>query len=386
MAAFRLRKLWRDVHLWIGVGLTIVFIPLGLSGSWLVFDDAFDRMLHPHRYEASAGDTELAASKYLASAQQAFGGRARPAQLQMPGDEGEPVVVSAADGETAWLDPVSGKVLDAGNPRKELRAMAHQFHETLFMGRNGRGIVGWLGVAMFISSLTGLITWWPRNNAVLRGLRWRRSPLVWSNLHHLIGFWSCALLAILSLTGVALAFPGLLRPGGEGPARAERFEGAARGRLVAATPLASPHLTADQAVAAAEKAAGAMDFESVRLPTQGEKPSPTPPAWQVMVLGQDGRRIVMVDDQTGQAKMFDGSGFGGFGSFGNVPRGGARGAGRGFGRPPAMRAVRWLHAGNGASMVWRVLIFVVGLAPTILGVTGVVIWLRTRRRPELQPS
>ncbi len=384
MSAFRLRKFWRDVHLWIGICLTIVFIPLGLSGSWLVFDDAFDHLLHPHRYQASVGDTELPASRYLAAAQQAFGARIHVAQLRMPEDQGQPAVATAISGDTAWLDPVSGKVLDQGNPRRELRAMAHQFHETLFMARTGRQVVGWLGVAMFISSVTGLITWWPRNNALLKALRWRRSPLVWSNIHHLIGFWSCLFLAILSLTGVTLAFPQLLRPGSDGRGGGERFGGGPRGRFVLAPPLASPHLTADQAVDAAEKSAGASDFESVRLPTQSGKTDSTGPAWQVVVLGQEGPKTVLVDDQTGQARASERD-FGGFG-FGGPPRAGGRGGERGFGPPPAARAVRWLHAGNDAPMIWRVLIFVVGLVPTILGVTGVVVWLRTRRRPELQPS
>jgi len=376
---FRLRKLLRDVHLWVGVCLAIVFIPLGLSGSWLVFDDAFDHMLHPQRYVVGGGAAELAPSRYLAAAQQAFGKGAPVAQLRMPDDQNAPVVVSGAGGQTAWLEPASAKVVDVGNPRQELRAMAHQFHENLFMAQTGRRIVGWLGVAMFISSITGLVTWWPRNNAVVKGLRWRRSPLVWSNIHHLVGFWSCAFLAILSLTGVALAFPEVLRPFSPAPERAARFEGGPRGRFVFAPPVAAPKLTADQALSAAEKAAGATEFESLRLPTQGGAPR-----WQVVALGQDGRTVVSVDDQTGQASVFQGRGFGG--GFGDAFRGGGRGDGRGFGRPPAMRIVRLLHAGNDASMIWRVLIFVVGLVPTILSVTGVVIWLRTRRRPDLQSS
>ena len=373
MAAFRVRRVLRDIHLWIGLCLMVVFIPLGLSGSWLVFDDDFDKVLHPHRYQASAGDAELSPSKYLIPAQQAFGARALVSQLRMPEDQGAPVIVSSSTGLTAWLDPVSGKVLDVGNPRTELRAVAHQFHENLFMARTGRRIVGWIGVAMFLMSVTGLITWWPRNNAVLRGLKWRRSPLVWSNIHHLAGFWSSVFLAILSLTGVALAFPELMRPPGGGPARGEGFEGRPPARFVFAPPVASPHLSADQAVSAAEKAASASDFESLRLPTQGDRPS-----WQVAVLGQNGPAFVAVDDQTGQATASEGPGRrGGF-------RGGERRGEGGFGRPPAMRVVRLLHAGNDAPMVWRVVLFIIGLAPTILGLTGLVIWLCTRRRPELQ--
>ena len=378
--AVRLRNLWRNIHLWIGVGLTVLFIPLGLTGSYLVFDDAFERMLHPHRYEASAGDTELAPSRYFAAAQAAFGGRAQVAQLRMPQDEGAPAIVTGASGMTAWIDPASGKVLDAGNPRTELRAVAHQLHENLFMGRSGRRIVGVLGAAMFISSLTGLYLWWPRNNAVLKGLRWRRSPIVWSNLHHLVGFWSSLFLAILSLTGVALAFPELLRGQGAGPPRAERLKGGPGGprgpggpggRFSFAPPVAAPRMTADQAVTAAEQATGGSDYASVRLPTQGGDG-----AWQVMVLGDNGPAFVAVDDATGQAKAMQGRRGGFRGGFGP----GFRPRGEG-GRGPAMRMVRVLHAGNDASIVWRLLMFVVGLVPTILGVTGVVFWLKTRRRP-----
>ncbi len=375
MASFRLRKLLRSVHLWVGLCLAILFIPLGLSGSWLVFSDDFDRMLHPHRYHATAADMELSPSKYFGAAQQAFGARARVAQLRMPEDDGQPAVVSSAKGLTAWLDPASGKVLDVGNPRVEIRALAHQFHETLFLAQPGRRIVGWLGVAMFISSVTGLIIWWPPNNAIIKGLRWRRSPLVWSNIHHLVGFWSSLLLAILSLTGVALAFPELLRPSG-GAHGMERF-GGPRGRLFAGPTMASPHLSADEAVALAEKAENAMDFMAVSLPTQGDEPS-----WRVTVLGSNGTSMVAVDDKTGQASASTG--------FQGRAFEGGRSGERRFGGPaegrrgpnPAMRVVRLLHAGNDAGFAWRIVIFIVGLIPSLLGITGVLIWLKTRRRSE----
>ena len=68
-------------------------------------------------------------------------------------------------------------------------------------------MVGWLGWAMFVSSATGLWLWWPRNGAILKALRWRRGPSALFNLHHLIGFWICLPLAVLSLTGIYISFP-----------------------------------------------------------------------------------------------------------------------------------------------------------------------------------
>ena len=52
----RLRRLWLDVHLWIGVGLLIALIPLSVTGSILVWHDQLDRALYAERY-ATTGPT-----------------------------------------------------------------------------------------------------------------------------------------------------------------------------------------------------------------------------------------------------------------------------------------------------------------------------------------
>jgi len=258
---------------------------------------------------------------------------------------------------TAWLDPGGGKVLDVANPRQELRGMIHQLHGNLFMAQPGRKVVGWLGVAMLISSITGLCLWWPRNNAVLKGLRWTRSPSGFSNLHHMAGFWICVPLAILSFSGAFIAFPEVaaaLRPA-DAAARPERTQ-----QNAFAVPLAAPQLSADAAVAAAlAEAGGAARVVQLTLPTEGDRP-----AWRVQLKGEGGPVQVRVDDRLGKAKLQHG--------------GPAQGP---EGRDPLTRFMRNLHDGDDMGPVWRVIIVLAGLAPTLLGATGTVIWLAGRRRP-----
>ena len=42
--------------------------------------------------------------------------------------------------------------------------------------------------------------------------------------------------------------------------------------------------------------------------------------------------------------------------------------------------MRQIHDGNDMGIVWQTIIFLAGLAPAILGITGVVMWLRRRAR------
>lgn len=71
----RLRRLWLDAHLWIGVGLLIAFVPIGLSGAILVWHNALDRALQAERYAVSGPAVALPPEAYAAVAQAAFGMR-----------------------------------------------------------------------------------------------------------------------------------------------------------------------------------------------------------------------------------------------------------------------------------------------------------------------
>ena len=93
MARLRFRALSRTIHLWIGVALFLVLAPIGVTGSYLVYDDQFDALMHPQRH-AAAGPAALPPGAYVEAARQAFGDRAQPTQLRLPqGPNGGPVTV-----------------------------------------------------------------------------------------------------------------------------------------------------------------------------------------------------------------------------------------------------------------------------------------------------
>lgn len=106
--AARLRRLWLDVHLWIGAGLLIVLVPLSVTGSILVWHDAIDRALYSHRYATSGALASRAVADYAAAAR-AFGGRAQLSQLRLPQRARDPVV---AVGRIAGAPDGGGKGFD----------------------------------------------------------------------------------------------------------------------------------------------------------------------------------------------------------------------------------------------------------------------------------
>lgn len=359
MTKIGLRNFWFQFHKWIGILLAILVIPISLSGSALVWHDWVDETLNPQRHELSAGPQLASASAFVAAARPRLGEGERIASLRF--EKGEAALLGAArppepgGGRPArtnvWLDPADARVIDVAGSNAGFVRVMHVLHGSLMVRGVGRQIVGWVGVAMLISSLTGIWLWWPTTGSVKRGLRWKRTNDVNNNLHHMSGFWIAIPLAMLSFTGVWISFPAFFAAlsGAEPANTAER---AARMR---AQPIVATSMDVDAAVAAA-MAEGGGRLASITWPTDQDEA----PQWKISIAPEGGGRPaeLTVDDTTGAVEQARGE------------PGGAR--------PSIARTMRQWHDGAGMGVVWQIVIFIGGLVPALLGITGIIMWLRAR--------
>lgn len=350
-----LRRAWFQVHKWIGLLLAIVIIPLSLSGSVLVWDEWVNTVLHPER-AASAAPSRTAAV-YAAAARASLGGNETLTTLTYPEGAG-PVLASAnrAGGPSGgrpvrtqlYLDPTDGHMLAKTSSDAGFVRMMHMLHGSLMVPGAGRQIVGWIGVAMLVSSLTGLWLWWPFTGGFRQGFRWRRAPTTSGNLHHTFGFWIALPLFVLSLTGAWISFPAFFASltGAEAP----RGPGGPGGRGFGAKPLAVTRLSPDQAFAAAQPlATGAL--RTIAWPTTPDG------VWTLTYLSDGVSAEIKVADATGQATPPE------------SPK-----------PEPLSRLMRRIHDGTRMGALWQTVIFIGGLIPAGLAVTGVLMWLNVRKR------
>ena len=370
-----LRNAWFQVHKWIGLILAIAIIPISITGAALVWHDALDDWLNPQR--VVEGTATLPPRAYVSAAANALAPGERLISVRIP--EKGPVVASAARASqkgggrpvrtSIWIDPTTARVLDrAGSNEGAVRIM-HVLHGSLYIPEWGRPIVGWVGVAMLLSSMTGLWLWWPTVGSWLKGLRWRRHNNLDTNLHHLMGFWISIPLFIASLTGVWISFPQVFAHFNGAEAQAPREAGPSRQQRMRAQPLAAPATSLDTALAGAT-AATPGTVSQIGWPTDVE------PDWTIAVRPAKGRPAqVKIADATGAATV----------------------------TPPepretetTARLMRRIHDGDGMGIVWQVIVFLGGLLPALLSITGLIMWWRARgwkanlkqrqRTRKLQPA
>ena len=405
-----LRNIFFQIHLWVGLGLGLLFIALGLSGSLLVYPGLMARVGSGAPAATSPG-AQLPLEQIIAAARATSPRNATAAATLTLPQEGEAAGVRFAAGRGAgrgpgqdfgrreggnggrdaarggrrggargdfagrgganapqiFIDPVSGKVLASITAQpSRLVGMAHQIHESMMLGRSGRMVVGGLGVFMFFLGLSGLYLWWPKAGQWKYAFIVRpsaRGARLYREIHGAFGIWFLVVFLVVTATGIPLAFPGLGgggRPSGGGPppaAFAQR-QGANAPQAID-VPADAKMLPLAALVAAAEKSAG-LKAASLTVPTRQDRPV-------TVTMAQDDEEgpplTIAVNPYSGEAAV--------------------RTA---VARPPRRQglSVRGLHAGQGLGPVYRALVFASGFLPLLFAVTGFLMWLKkrqARRRP-----
>ncbi|MCW5571640.1 MAG: PepSY domain-containing protein [Steroidobacteraceae bacterium] len=361
-----LQQLWLRVHRWIGLGLLPVFAALALTGAVLVFPTFFDRLANPERYPDRASDTVAAASTLLREGAVRLPQGDRPSAIRYPEAGGAVMVAGQVSGPPnlglgppkrakVWLDPADGAVLSTSDGRADFLWSMHATHGHLLLKGVGRDLLAWIGVVLLVSAASGLWLWWPGLRHVGRALRWQHRASISLNLHRQSGAVIALILILETITGIYVAAPAVftsvIEPGA--PAR-QMSEGPA-----ATLSLASPRLDIDAALQAAVAVVPEGRIASIFLPT--EKLA----AWVVNFESEDGSRAVHVAEADGRATLRPAP-----------PPGPAR---------RVESVMTDLHFGH-YGVIWRWVVFLSGVAMSLLAITGPLIWLQGRKRRAKRAS
>src|SRR5688572_17381807 len=324
--------LWLQVHKWIGLLLAVLIIPISVTGAALVWHDGLEAVLDPQRHEV-LGQAGLAPSAYADAARAALAPDETLTTLRFS-PEGEPVVAVASkpavgggrpERTNFWLDPRDASLIDQASANAGLVRVMHVLHGSMMIP-----------------------------GGFASGFKWKRRNTTNANLHYMTGFWILIPLAMLSFTGAWISFPSVFSAFESGPARGPGGPGGGRGGP--AQPLAETATAVDAAVAAATPFATGK-LLSIGWPTEREA------TWTIQFE---------TDAAPAEVKVADA------GAVASPPE---------PPRPETLaRTMRRWHDGTDMGIVWQVVIFLGGIIPALLSVTGLIIWWRARQARQRRPA
>lgn len=372
------RKLWLEVHLWLGLIAGALLVLIGLTGSVLVFWQEIDGWLNADllKVEAPAGAKPLSLEALGRAAGAALPEGVKTGWIEFPKEVDQALNIAyekpttgqgSAETDT-WnllIDPYTGAVKGARiwypasffSPMP-LMAFFFKLHYALLWKDYGVEFVGVVGVFLVFSALTGLIVWWPLTGRVWQALTIKRGASVERlnfDLHKTAGFYTSLVLLAVLVSGVYMNLPDFFTR------MVEFFSPVmAPVRVHSKAPTGGVPIDWTQAAAKADQA-----YPEGRLAWLS---SPDGPAgvFEVCKAGIPslGRfvdnRCLLLDQYSGEVlKVTDSE----QGSGGEV-------------------FLQWqwpLHSGQAFGWTGRILVFLAGLACALLYVTGFIRWRQKRR-------
>lgn len=214
----RVRKLFNDIHLWMGIGAGLVLFVVCFTGTVYTFHEEIDHAFNSHKYSVDlpeGGATPLSIENLSKQLAESVDGS--PSSVVISEDPKVSYQFSVRKegerrGTTYLVNQYTGEILgDTKSGASEFFMVMFRLHRWLMLDTKiGRPIVGWSTVIFILIILTGLVIWVPQ-----KAKSWRQGlKIKWSgnwkrinhDLHNSLGLYTAIFLLIMGLTGLQWSF------------------------------------------------------------------------------------------------------------------------------------------------------------------------------------
>lgn len=376
------------LHRYIGLLLALFLALAGITGSLLAWNDELEAAISPQLFRVqpkAPSSARIDPVRLHAMVRERYPD-AFVARLPLEYSEGHSVLFALKGKRLAndqvFVDPYTGRILgermwgDIGQGRKNLMPFIYRLHYALALDGAGLFVFGVAALLWTVDCFIGAWLTLPPRRAGALSSWWRRWWSSWKlrggsaykfsfNLHRAGGLWTWALLFVLAWSSVAFNLPQVYEP-------AMRSLFAHQRGLEAFPKLAAPKMAPaigwEQALPAARQLM-AGQARALGLQLEAEKSLLYDPARGIYrydvrtsrdIRHRGGHTRLVMDGETGAFKGLW------------LPTGAASGD----------TITTWLTTLHMAALGgWPVqlLICAMGLAVTVLGVTGILVWLRKRQ-------
>lgn len=360
----KLRQVWLMVHRWIGLTVGMLFAFSGLTGSLIVFNLAIDEWLNSAMLLTRNHGRQMSVAEILTSTAAKAPAPGKIVNVFYPRVANGVYTLHFREGEKSaksdlaevFVDPITAEILGQRRRNSGLMALIYQVHANLLSGESGRNLLGGLAMVSFVSLISGLILWWPMiRNGVRAGLAIRSRMFIF-DLHKLLGAIFAAPLLLITATGVYLGLPDLVKPIVKSISEETKLPGKVKSTVPGQK---SPPIGPDAAARVAQETMPGCRLMSIELPAR------TDDSYRVFVrqvneVGQiRGVGRVWVDQYSGECLATrDWQKF----TFADT----------------YFRIQLALHSGDAFGLIGRCLFFLCGLIPSVLYVTGFILWRKRR--------
>lgn len=218
---YRWRQWVAIIHQYLGLGVALILMVVGLTGSVLVFEKEIDQFFLTSRLEKVVSSGERINPDLIVN-QVKTAYKNQPnltvSYLEIPQNPNDFYKIWLLSKTDQWtevlVNPYTGKILGNRQWEQTLIGIIYQLHYQLLAGDFGGKLVGICGLVLFILALTGILLW-PGWRRLLTGFKIKfdaHPQRLNFDLHKVIGILSAGFLAVIAFTGFCWNFNEVMYP------------------------------------------------------------------------------------------------------------------------------------------------------------------------------
>lgn len=396
----RIRKLFNDIHLWLGLASGLIIFVVCFSGTIYTYNTEIRELASPHLHYVKVEAAKMNIDELISSIKQKYPGTI--AAITVPNDPTRSYEITlrppndkSRGGVTYYMNPYTGALLGTNETKTktdEFMGNLFSLHRWLLLDKIEQPIIGSLenrklgsyitGAATIlftIGLLTGLVIWFPRKIRSWRqGLKikfssnWKR---INHDMHNSLGLYAFVFLFLMGITGPQWSFEwyrtGLRKALGtyqEVPAQASKDSSQGKkneSKSASNEDSAIPFLSIEEYLAAASSALPYQGDYRLSFPTSGEDPIRISSYKTGFFAPSAADQITMnvSDASIMSLELFKDKPF----------------------NERVSGSIKALHVGNIYGQFSKLIYFIACLIATSLPVTGTLIWINKMKKPKKKP-
>lgn len=216
---YSFRKFINDLHLWLGVGSSLILVVVCLTGTIYTFRTEIEEWIEPEKYNIEVAAHKHSIAELIAITEATTQGKVT--RVSFTDEASRPYEINVKTnkedrrGTNFMVNPYKGEVIgETKGPATDFFMTVFKLHRWLLLDMEiGRPIVGIATLIFTFLCISGLVLWFPKRIKGWKSLKpgfkikfkakWKR---INHDLHNALGFYSLFILLIMGLTGLTWSF------------------------------------------------------------------------------------------------------------------------------------------------------------------------------------
>ncbi|MFY0654724.1 MAG: PepSY domain-containing protein [Cyclobacteriaceae bacterium] len=204
------KKLFHQIHLWLGVIIGILFFIIAFSGAILSWQPELKSIVFKQKIDIQNKPFVLPSDLKKTMDAEFPKGDYRTAFFRDKDRTCEVLLYGQGTYYIAQLNPYTAELIHLQDMNKGWLSVVVKLHRNLMLGKFGRQVVHWVTLAFLVLMITGLVIWWPVNKSGAKDrltLKWGVSPKKLNyDLHNVLGFYATWISIFAVVTGLFWGF------------------------------------------------------------------------------------------------------------------------------------------------------------------------------------